>query len=354
MSESQNHGFITNTIHAGEAETSSATPIYQAATVDGEYLRSGNPTLAAFEEKVRTLEGGACGVSTACGMAAASQTLFSLLKPGDRVVCHRTVYVWTIELMTVVLPRFGIDVDMIDMTDPEKLRQAVRKTTRVVYFEPLANPTLDVIDTQTAITIAHDADATVVIDNTFLSPFLFQPLKYGADAVLHSATKYLCGHGDALAGIVVTRDENLAEEIVRTRNTFGGILSPMNAFLLLRGVKTLSMRMERHCANAQAVAGFLDGHPRIAQVYYPGLPSSAGHEIAKAQWRGFGGMVSFEVENEEACLRFLERLHLCRAWVSLGDVSSLAIAHGGPNRIRMSVGLEDTSDILADLSQALA
>lgn len=350
----EEHGFITNTIHAGESEEASSTPIYQAATVGGGYLRGGNPTFDAFEEKMRTLEGGVRSISTACGMAAVTQTIMSLIRTGGRIVCHHTVYYWTRHFMTEELPGLGVDVHMIDLRDMRQVEAALAEKTDVVYFEPLANPTLDIIDTPTIISMAHEAGARVVVDNTYLSPYLFHPMEHGADVVLHSATKYLCGHGDALAGIVTTADEELGSKIIQTRNTYGGILSPMNAFLLLRGIKTLPMRMDRHCSNAQAVAEFLESHSAVARTYYPGLPSSPGYEIARAQWKGYGGMVSFETANEGVMNRFFERINLCKPWVSLGDVGSLVVHQGGGNRVRMSVGLEDTQDIIQDLDQALA
>ncbi len=344
--------FVTNAIHAGEPETSSATPIYLSATADARYARGGNPTLDAFEEKVRTLDGGAMAISTACGMAAISQTLFTLLKPGDRLVAHQTVYHWTTHLIKEILPGFGIEVDLIDMTDLEQLEGALKKPATVVYFEPLANPRLDVIDSLAAIRMGHDAGARVVMDNTFLTPYLFKPLEQGADVVLHSATKYLSGHGDALGGIVVTADEAVGRNIVTVRNSLGGILSPVNGFFLLRGIKTLTMRMDRHCANAQGVAEYLEAHPRVLRVIYPGLPNSQGHAIAAAQWGGFGGMVSFQVEGQELRDQFLERVKLCKPWVSLGDAGSL-VSERGDDEVRMSVGLEDVEDILGDLEQAL-
>lgn len=346
-------GFITDQIHAGEDESSSATPIYQSATSFGGYLRGGNPTLEAFENKMLALEGGQAAVSTACGMAAVSQTLLALLKPGDRVLCHQTVYFWTTELMTSVLPKFGVQVEMIDMTDISALQEALTTETSLVYFEPLANPKLDVIDTEKAIGIAKKAGAVVVVDNTYLSPYLLRPLSLGADIVVHSATKYLCGHGDALAGIIIAAEPEHGEMVRRSRNIFGGILSPMNAFLLLRGIKTLSMRMDRHCANAQTVAEFLHAHPHVSKVFYPGLTSSPGHQIAKVQWQGFGGMISFEVDSPQRQTDFLKGIELCKPWVSLGDVGTLAIGQGGSNRVRMSVGLEDVEDITRDIAQAL-
>lgn len=346
-------GFATDAIHAGEDETSSATPIYQAATVGGSYMRGSNPTLEAFEKKICALDGGRRGIATACGMAAVTQTLLTLLKAGSRVVCHQMVYHWTRELMTVDLPNLGIEAEQIDFRDGDQLARALSKPTDVVYFEPLANPGLDVIDTQAVINLARSAQATVVVDNTFLSPYLFRPLELGAHVVLHSATKYLCGHGDALAGVIVTQDEVLGDRIARTRNVYGGVMNPMIAFLLMRGVKTLPLRMDRHCANAQRVAEFLDAHPRVGRVYYPGLSASPGHEIAREQWSGFGGMVSFEIADEGVHRAFFERVRVCRPWVSLGDVGSLVTSWGGLGRVRMSVGLEDVADIIGDLDQAL-
>ena len=353
MNDETQSGFATEAIHAGEDETTSAMPIYQAATVGGSYMRGSNPTLEAFEKKICALDGGRRGIATACGMAAVTQTLLTLLKAGSRVVCHQMVYYWTHELMTVDLPNLGIAVEIVDFRDGDQLARALSKPTDVVYFEPLANPGLDVIDTRAVIDLARAAQATVVVDNTFLSPYLFRPFEFGAHVVLHSATKYLCGHGDALAGIIVTQDESLGDRIARTRTVYGGVMNPMIAFLLMRGVKTLPIRMDRHCANAQQVAEFLDSHPRVGRVYYPGLPASPGHEIAREQWRSFGGMVSFEITDENRYRSFFERVRICRPWVSLGDVGSLVTNQGGPGRVRMSVGLEDAGDIIQDLDQAL-
>ncbi|MEM7112883.1 MAG: PLP-dependent aspartate aminotransferase family protein [Chloroflexota bacterium] len=357
---SKNYRFTTNSIHAGESKTTSATPIHLGATTDAEYLRSGNPTLRAFEEKVCTLEGGETAVSTASGMAAISQTLLALLRPGDRLICHQTIYFWATELTHVVLPEFGIDVQIVDMRDTGQLKATLapnKATNTVVYFEPLANPKAEILDAVTLIQLAKAAGATVVIDNTFLSPCLLNPLALGADIVLHSATKYLCGHGDALAGVMVTKEAWMGEKLRHARSTFGGILSPVNSYLLLRGIKTLALRVERHCQNAQAVAEYLDAHPAISDVQYPGLPSVQGHDIATEQWRGYGAMLNFEIPNPAAHQRFFERIDLIKPWVSLGDAGSLAVGgehFGGPTRVRMSVGLEDIVDILADIGQALA
>ena len=346
-------GFATASIHAGEADYASSTPIHQGATVNAVYYRTANPTCAAFEEKVCALDGGERSVSTACGMAAISQTLLALLSCGSRMLAHHTVYYWTTELLKHDLPRLGIEVATVDMRELDQVAAALETSTEVVYFEPLANPSCDVIDALAVIDVARAAGATVVVDDTWLSPYLFRPLAHGADVVVHSATKYLCGHGDALAGVITTRDARLAEELVRVRNAFGGILSPTNAYYLLRGMKTLPIRMQRHCENAQKTAEYLEAHPRVRAVRYPGLPSARGHDIARRQWAGYGGMLSFDVDSPSTHGRFLERVELCRPWVSLGDAGSLVTGERETVRIRMSVGLEDVEDILRDLDQAL-
>ena len=348
------HGFATASIHAGEVDFSPSTPIYQGATVNAVYYRSGNPTCAAFEEKVSTLEGGGRSVSAACGMAAISQTLLPLLSAGSRLVTHRTVYFWTTEFFHRDLPRLGVDVAAVDMREPDELAAALQTRTDVLYFEPLANPNCEIIDAAAAIAAGRTAGATVVVDATWLSPCLFRPLEHGAHIALHSATKYLCGHGDALAGVVTTRDDALADELVRMRNVLGGVLGPTNAYYLLRGMKTLPIRVQRHCENAQKVAEFLAAHRKVRAVRYPGLPDTRGHDIARRQWDGYGGMLSFDVDCEATSRRLLDRVELCRPWVSLGDVGSLVTDTGETTRIRMSVGLEDVEDILRDLEQALS
>jgi len=355
----EGRGFASRAIHAGEADFASATPIYQAATVRGAYLRTHpNPTIVALEEKVCELEGGARTVAAASGMAAVSQTWLALLRAGDRLVAHNTVYAGVQILLEQYLPRYGIEVEQVDMTDLDQLRRALEKPAKIVHFEPLANANLDVIDAPAAIEIAHQAGAAAVIDNTFLSPYLFRPLEHGADVVIHSATKYLCGHGDALAGVVTASTEQLGETIHSARSYFGGILGPQSAFLVMRGIKTLPIRMEKHCANAQRVAEFLDAHPKIARVFYSGLASSPGHGAASSYLTRFGGMVSFAPTpdwhwNDADAAK---HLRLCKPWVSLGDVSTLVIDAEDlcPGCVRLSVGLEDADDIIADLDQAIA
>ncbi len=349
--------FITNTIHAGESETASATPIFLGATTDGRYLRNGNPTLDAFEEKVRVLEGGAAAISTASGMAAVTQTLFTVLRPGDRLVISETVYHYTTDLVERILPEFGVVVETVDMQDLSAVAAALQQPAKAVYFEPLTNPNCIVIDTVAITEMAHAAGALVIVDNTFLSPALLRPISLGVDVVVHSATKFLCGHGDALAGVIVTKTAELGEQIHETRNTFGGILSPLNGYLLLRGIKTLSMRMARHQTNAQAVAQLLADQAAIKSVQYPGLDSAQGHEIAAQQWDGFGAMLNVEFVDQAAFDRFFERIDLIKPWVSLGDPATLVVGgpyFGGTLNARMAVGLEDIDDLTAELMYAVS
>lgn len=362
MADKPSRGFSTRAIHVGRPPDSSTVPIYEVATLTGSYTRDRNPTVAALEERVADLEGGRRALATASGMAAISQTLMSLLHTGDRVLCHPACYVTTRDFMDETLARLGIQVSYVDMTDLDQVREALKTAPRLVFFEPLANPTLDVIDIGAVAALAHQADALVVVDNTFLTPYLLRPLELGADLVVHSATKYLSGHGDALGGIIVAWDESLLDCIYTGRCNQGGILSPFNAFLILRGIQTLPIRMDRHCRNAQTVAEFLSNHEHIAMVRYPGLASHPQHDLARRQLHGFGGMIGFEVAVSIA--RFCRSVRLCRCAVSLGDVTSLVLPivwHGYtgqsgmvPRRyVRMSVGLEDIEDVIADLEQAL-
>lgn len=354
------YGFSTAAIHADATEQLSAVPIYMTVTAQGRYTRDGNPTTDAFEAQVARLEGGEASLSTACGVSAITQTLLTLLGSGDRVICHRSVYTWVEVFMREEAERLNIDAVMMDLRDQDALRAALRTKTSVVYFEPLANSSMDVIDVETTARIAHEAGATVVADNTFLSPYLMRPLALGADVVVHSATKYLSGHGDVMGG-VVTSSRALIERVWRTRNIYGGILSPFNAYLLLRGMQTLAVRVEQHCRNAARVADFLAGHPSVSEVRYPGLATHPGHAIAARQWRGFGGMIGFRLAGGAAQWdRFVARVQVARPWVSLGDTKTLTVLRkvnepaGVPEGyVRLSVGLEDVDDIIADLDQAL-
>jgi len=345
----------TDAVQAGEDSGCSSYPIHQGTTNRGRYSRDGNPTIDSVEVKIKLLEGAEFGVAAACGMAAISQTLITYLKQGSRMVYHRCVYDGTIGLVDSVLTPNGIDCVSIDMTDLKHLKKALSKKTDVVYFEVHSNPTLDVVDVAAAVALAKEVGAMVIVDNTWLTPYLIQPLALGADIVIHSATKYMMGHGNGLVGIACG-SKALLEPIQRTRKYMGGIMAPFNAFLLHQGLKTLPMRMERHCANAMKVAEFLNGHSKIKRVRYPGLPNDPGHAAANKQVNGFGGMLGFETtENKDLDVK------LCRKWISLGDVETLLAKYGKDQRrgipegyYRMSVGIEDPDDIIADLKQALA
>ena len=349
----EKNGFATRAIHAGENPDASAVPIYQAATVEGSYSRDGhNPTVEAFEAKVCELEGGNRSLAMASGMAAITQVLMSLLETGDRLVTHKTMYSGVQHLLKDLLPKYGFEIAQIDMTDPEQLVDAVKTPTSVVYFEPIANPYIDVIDAPAAIEIAHNAGALTVVDNTFLTPYLYRPIENGADVVIHSATKYLCGHGDTIAGVATVGNADVGQRILKTRHYFGGILAPANAFLLSRGMKTLPFRMDRHCESAKTIAMFLDQHSRIRTVYYPGLASSPGYDVASAYLTAHGGMIGFETTSDLDWETIGNALSLIKPWVSLGDATTL-MTKRGDRRVRLSVGLEDADDIISDLDRAL-
>jgi methionine-gamma-lyase len=344
----------SDAVHAGEDSGCSSYPIYQGTTNRGRYARDGSPTIDSVEVKVKQLEGAEFGIAAACGMAAISQTLLTFLPQGSRMVYHRCVYSGTIGLVDTVLKPGGVDCVSIDMTDLAQLKKALSQKTTVVYFEVHSNPTLDVVDLAAAVKLAHSAGALVIVDNTWLTPYLIQPIALGADIVLHSATKYMMGHGNGLAGIACG-SRKLLGRVQNTRKYVGGILSPFHAFLLHQGLKTLPMRIERHCANAMKVAEFLNDHPKIKRVRYPGLANDPGHAAARKQVKGFGGMLGFETKKKLSL-----NVKLCRPWTSLGDVQTLISTYGGNKRTgvpnnyrRMSVGIEDPDDIIADLKQAL-
>jgi cystathionine gamma-synthase len=371
--------FETKAIHVGQdpepAYGSVNVPIYQTSTYVQEavgkhagydYARTGNPTRTALEHALAALEGGAGALSFSSGMAAEA-TFFYLLKPGDHVVLGDDVYGGTYRLVSKVLNGWGITFDPVDLTDVSALRAALRPETRVVWCETPTNPLLKIIDIAVVSAIAHDAGAWCVVDNTFATPYLQQPLALGADAVTHSTTKYLGGHSDVVGGAIVANDAETLDRLAFLQNSAGAIPGPMDAFLTLRGLKTLALRMEAHCRNAALVAEMLAGHPKVKQVYYPGLESHPQHEVAKRQMRDFGGMVSFETRDEETALDVCQRTRLFFLAESLGGVESL-IEHparmthqsvaGSPlevpdTLVRLSVGIEHPDDLLEDLQQAL-
>jgi cystathionine gamma-synthase len=372
--------FETRAIHAGQEpeETYGAVnvPIYQTSTYAqphaGEpkrydYARGGNPTREALQTAVASLEGGAHGLCFASGMGAET-TLLLTLSPGDHVLLGDDVYGGTYRLLARVLRDWGLAFDTVDLTDAEIVRGAIRDETRLVWIETPTNPLLKVVDVAAISGVAHDAGARVVVDNTFATPYLQRPIELGADVVVHSVTKYLAGHSDLVLGAIVTNDDGLRERLAFLQNAVGAVPGPMDAYLALRGLKTLAVRMRAHCRGAEAVARFLAGHPKVTRVRYPGLEDDPGHAVAAGQMDGFGGMVSFEVGSPGEARRVVEGTRLFFLAESLGGVESLielpgpmthASVAGSPlevpdTLIRLSVGIEHPDDLVEDFAQALA
>jgi cystathionine gamma-synthase len=380
-------GFSTRAIHAGQDPdpTTGAvvTPIYQVSTYkqDGvgglrggyEYSRSANPTRTALEEALAALEQGSRGFAFASGLAAEDTLLRAVLSPGDHVVVPDDAYGGTYRLFARVLQRWGVDHTPAHLSDLDAVRAAVQPgRTRMVWAETPTNPLLGVADIAALAEIAHGAGALLAVDNTFATPYLQTPLTLGADVVVHSTTKYAGGHSDVVGGALVVRDHGvgepgLAESIAFHQNAMGAVAGPFDAWLTLRGLKTLAVRMDRHSDNAERVATWLEGDPRVRQVIYPGLESHPGHEVAKRQMTRFGGMVSFRVADEAAALALCARTKVFILGESLGGVESL-IEHPGrmthasvagsalevpADLVRLSVGIEDVDDLLGDLDRAL-
>jgi cystathionine gamma-synthase len=373
-------GFETLAIHAGQdpdpVTGAVVTPIYQTSTYvqDGvaahrgyEYSRTANPTRTALETCLAALEHGVRGLAFASGMAAEDSVVRAICKPGDHAVIPDDAYGGTYRLFANVLERWGLAFTPVPIDDPDAVRTAMRPTTRLVWCETPTNPLLRIADLARLADITHDAGAKLVVDNTFASSYLQQPLDLGADVVVHSTTKYMGGHSDVVGGALVVHDAELGEELAYHQNAMGGVPGPFDSWLVLRGLKTLGIRMERHCANAQRVAELLAGHPAVTHVHYPGLPDDPGHLLAAKQMRGFGGIVSFHTIDEAAALRVCERARLFSLGESLGGVESLiehparmthASVAGSPlevaaTLVRLSVGIETVDDLLADLEQAL-
>ena len=378
------YGPNTRAVHDGQgpdpATGAVVQPIHMATTFvqDGvgnlragfEYSRSGNPTRAALETALASLELATHGYAFASGMGAIS-TLILLFNPGDHIVYMEDCYGGTFRLFDQVMRRFGMEFTAIDASDLSQVEAAITPRTKLLWLETPTNPRLRILDIDAATKIAHAHGILVTVDNTFATPYLQNPLKYGVDFVVHSTTKYLGGHSDVVGGAVMLNDPELAEKLAYLQNALGAIPSPFDCWLLLRGIKTLPGRMQRHCANAMEVARFLSGHPHISQVYYPGLETHRLHNVAKRQMTsGFGGMVSFEVADEVKALDTLQRFRLISLAESLGAVESLAehparMTHQTLGReererigitdglIRLSVGIEDVEDLIADLDQAL-
>jgi cystathionine gamma-synthase len=373
--------FETRAIHAGQEPdptTGALTvPIHQTSTylqsAVGEnkgydYSRAANPTRSALETCLASLEGAEHGVAFASGLGAAT-TLMHLINPGDRVVAVNDVYGGVYRMFAQVYEPKGYVFEWVDAAEiNENLAAHLDERTRIVWLETPTNPLMNVVDIRAAADAAHEAGAMVVVDNTFASPYLQQPLSLGADIVLHSTTKYLGGHSDLIGGFVATSDPTVAERLYFLQKSLGAVPGPLDCWLVLRGAKTLAVRMRQHCDNAMAIAGFLDRHPRVEKVLYPGLPHHPGHAIASRQMRDFGGMISFLVESEDEAVALVERTKIWKLAESLGGVESLIeipalMTHmstaespfaAPPNLIRLSVGLEAPEDLLADLEVALA
>ena len=394
MENLKNKKFATRAIHGGHHKDpvsgALTTPIFQTSTFvfdsaeqggrrfalqEGGYIytRLGNPTNTQLEEKVALLEGAEACMSTASGIGAISSALWTALKAGDHVVASKTLYGCTFALLNHGLTRYGVDVTFVDDTNLDEIKAAMKENTRVVYLETPANPDLKLIDIEAVSKIAHEKkDCIVMVDNTFCTPYIQRPLEWGADVVVHSATKYLNGHGDVIAGFVVGKKEFIDQvRLFGVKDMTGAVLSPFDAYLILRGMKTLQIRMDKHSKNALEVAKFLEGHKNVVKVNYPGLESFPQRELAKKQMDLPGGMIAFEVKGGlEAGKKLLNSLELCTLAVSLGDCETLiqhpaSMTHSpytaeeraeagiSDGLIRISVGLEDPEDIIDDLKQGL-
>jgi cystathionine gamma-synthase len=376
-------GFETRAIHAGQKPDPRTgaviVPIYQTSTYaqdgvggtregDYEYSRTANPTRSALEEALASLEGGRHALAFASGMAASDVVLRSTLRPGDHLVLGNDAYGGTFRLIDKVLSLWGVEHTVADLANLDEVRAAIRPETKLIWCESPTNPMLGIADIAGLAGVAHDAGARLVVDNTFATPYLQNPLALGADIVLHSTTKYLGGHSDVVGGAVVTNEDELREQFFFLRNSAGAVPGPFDAWLTLRGIKTLALRMDRHSDNAERVVQALVSHPKVAKVYYPGLPEHPGHEVAAKQMRRFGGMVSFShADGEQAALEVASRTKLFILAESLGGIESL-IEHPGKmthastagstlqvpaDLLRLSVGIEDGRDLVADLLAAL-
>ena len=384
MSAEGTPGFSTRAIHVGQKPdpTTGAVvvPIYQTSTFAQdavgkhrgyEYARTGNPTRAALEQCIAALEGGRHGLAFASGMAAES-TVMQLLKPGDHTIAMDDLYGGTYRIFRRILEPLGLTFSFVDGSDTKAVAAAMTDHTRLVWIESPTNPLLKLVDIAAVSKLAHANQALVVVDNTFMSPYFQRPLSLGADIVTHSATKYLGGHSDVIGGAVVVDREDLFERLAFLQNAVGSVPGPMDAWLVLRGLKTLAVRMREHDRNARLVAAFLNEHPKVARVFYPGLPSNPQRELAQRQMSGFGGMISFEVKGGlEPARHVVERTELFTLAESLGGVESLIElpaamthasipvetrrAHGvADGLVRISVGIEDVADLISDLDRALA
>ncbi|WP_158888628.1 cystathionine gamma-synthase [Amycolatopsis anabasis] len=383
VDDASRFGFETRAIHAGQTPDPRTgaviVPIYQTSTYaqdgvggtregDYEYSRTANPTRTALEQALAALEGARHGLAFASGMAASDAVLRAVLRPGDHLVLGNDAYGGTFRLIDKVLTLWGVEYTVADLTKVDEVRAAIRPETKLIWCESPSNPLLGIADLAALAGVAHDADARLVVDNTFATPYLQNPLALGADIVLHSTTKYLGGHSDVVGGAVLTDEDELREQLFFLRNASGAVPGAFDAWLTLRGIKTLAVRMERHCDNAELVAEALAAHPKVTKVYYPGRDDHPGHQVAVKQMRRFGGMVSFtHADGEQAALDASARTELFILAESLGGIESL-IEHPGrmthasvagsllqvpAELLRLSVGIEDGRDLVADLRAAL-
>ncbi|MFN3912468.1 methionine gamma-lyase [Hyphomonas sp.] len=361
---------LSSTFAFPDAETGGA--LFAGEAEGHIYSRISNPTTALLEARIASLECAEAGLATASGMGAISSLMWTLLKPGDEIITDKTLYGCTFAFMRDGLSRFGIRITHVDLRDPANLSTAISGQTRIVYFETPANPNMRLVDIAAASRIAHGAGALVVVDNTYASPLITRPIELGADFVVHSATKYLGGHGDLIAGMVLGKADAIKDvRMIGVKDMTGSVMAPFNAMLVMRGLKTLQLRMARHCESGMRVAEWLEAQPGVEAVHYPGLKSHPQHDLAKRQMAGFGGMIALELKGGlEAGIAMMNRLQMIRRAVSLGDAETLVqhpasmthstyskderLAHGiSDGLVRLSVGLEDAEDILADLADAL-
>jgi len=377
--------FNTKTIHGGQHDVDPAygsvmPPIYQTSTYSQttpgghkgfEYSRSGNPTRAALERSLASIEGGEFGLAFGSGLAAIDAVM-KLLKPGDEVVSTNDLYGGSYRLFTKIFEDFGIKFHFIGMEDAANIENYINEKTKLIWVETPTNPMMNIIDIKAAAKIAKKHGVLLAVDNTFATPYLQQPLALGADIVMHSATKYLGGHSDVVMGALIVKDKALSEKLYFIQNASGAVCGPQDSFLMLRGIKTLHIRMQRHCENGKAVAEYLNTHPKIEKVYWPGFESHPNHAIAKAQMKDFGGMISFVTKGNDydQAIKIVENLKVFTLAESLGGVESLAghpasMTHASipkeerektgvvDSLIRLSVGIEDIDDLIADLKQAI-
>ncbi len=385
MKDTNNLEFGTLAIHGGQQPdpTTGAVmpPIYQTSTYvqaapgvhkGYEYARTQNPTRHALEANLAAIEAGVDAIAFGSGLAAVDAVM-KLLKPGDEVISTNDLYGGTYRLFNQIFGKYGIVFHFVPMQDAEAVRSLVNENTKMIWVETPTNPMLNIIDIAAMAELAKSANTKLVVDNTFATPYLQQPLKLGADMVLHSATKYLGGHSDVVLGAVIVNSQQLADDLHFIQNAAGGVCGPMDSFLVLRGIKTLHVRLERHCANAKAIAHYLKGHPKVDKVYWPGFEDHPNHDVAKKQMRDFGGMVSFTLKDatfEDTC-KVASAMRVFTLAESLGGVESLAghpasMTHASipleerlktgvvDSLLRLSVGIEDVNDLINDLEQALA